>query len=102
MSKIISLDFEERTRKAVQHFWTGRLSSAVTTQAGGRGSVIGGKNLDGFSELIRDVALFSGLANENIIVTGKSKLTIPGRSFVRLRCGMRWSCIKDILLPHLN
>jgi hypothetical protein len=40
--------------------------------------VIGGKNLDGFSELIRDVALFSDIPSENIIVTGKAKLTIPG------------------------
>lgn len=78
MSKLLPHDFEERVRLAVQQFWTGRLSSSITTQEGGRGSVIGGKNLDGFSELIRDVALFSEIPTENIIVTGKAKLTIPG------------------------
>ncbi len=78
MSKLLPLDFEERIRRAVQQFWIGRLSSSVTSQEGGRGSVIGGKNLDGFSELIREVALFSEIPTENIIVTGKSKLTIPG------------------------
>ncbi len=78
MSKLLPPDFESRIGHAVQQFWTGRLSSSNTTQEGGRGSVIGGKNLDGFSELIRDVALFSNIQSENIIVTGKAKLTIPG------------------------
>jgi len=78
MSKLLPPNFDQRIRVAVQQFWTGRLSSTITTQAGGRGSVIGGKNLDGFSELIRDVALFSEIPSENIIVTGKAKLTIPG------------------------
>lgn len=78
MSKLLPPDFEERIRKAVRRFWIGRLSSAITSQVGGRGSVIGGKNLDGFSELIRDVALFSEIPHENIVVTGKARLTIPG------------------------
>ncbi|MBK9215958.1 MAG: restriction endonuclease [Chloracidobacterium sp.] len=78
MSKLLPPDFDERVSRAVQQFWTGRLSSSITTQEGGRGSVIAGKNLDGFSELIRDVALYAGIPSENIIVTGKSKLTIPG------------------------
>jgi Restriction endonuclease XhoI len=78
MSKLLPPDFDARVHQAVQQFWTGRLSSAITTQEGGRGSVIGGKNLDGFSELIRDVALFSDIPSENIIVTGNAKLTIPG------------------------
>ncbi len=78
MSKLLPADFDGRVRQAVQQFWTGRLNSAITAQQGGRGSVIGGKNLDGFSQLIRDVALFAEIPSENIIVTGKSRLTIPG------------------------
>lgn len=78
MSKLLPPDFEERVRHSVQRFWTGRLHVAGTAQEGGRGAVIGGKNLDGFSELIRDVALFAGIPSESIIVTGKTKLTIPG------------------------
>lgn len=78
MSKLLPPDFEEKVRQSVQRFWTGRLNVAGIAQEGGRGAVIGGKNLDGFSELIRDVALFSEIPSENIIVTGKAKLTIPG------------------------
>lgn len=78
MSKLLPPNFDSRVRDAIVHFWSGRLSSGVTSQEGGRGSVIGGKNLDGFSELIREVALFCGIPVENVLVTGKSRLTIPG------------------------
>lgn len=78
MSKLLPPDFEERTRQAVLQFWTCRLGSTIAAQQGGRGSVIGGKNLDGFAELIREVALFSEMLDEDIIVTGKARLTIPG------------------------
>lgn len=78
MSKLLPPDFEDKICQSIQRFWTGRLADAGIAQEGGRGAVIGGKNLDGFSELIRDVALFCDIPNENIIVTGKAKLTIPG------------------------
>ena len=78
MSKLLPRDFDSRVRDAIIRFWTGRLSTDGTSQEGGRGSVIGGKNLDGFSELIREVALFCEIPNDNILVTGKSRLTIPG------------------------
>jgi len=77
MSKLLPPDFDNKLHSAVQQFWTARLA-AGDAQEGGRGAVVGGKNLDGFSELIRDVALFCSIPNENIIVAGKSKLTIPG------------------------
>lgn len=78
MSKLLPSDFDEKVHQAVQQFWTGRLSISTTAQQGGRGSVIAGKNLDGFSTLINYVALFCGIPSENVIVTGKTKLTIPG------------------------
>lgn len=78
MSRLLPPNFDKQIKEAVIHFWTGRLSTLVTTQGGGRGSVIGGKNLDGFSKIIREVALFCGISDENIVVTGKSGLTIPG------------------------
>ena len=78
MSKLLPPNFDERVFQAVQLFWTGRLSSTLTGQEGGRGSVIRGKNLDGFSDLVREVAIFAEIPTENIVVTGKSKLTIPG------------------------
>lgn len=34
--------------------------------------------MDGFSEIIKKVALYCGLPEEGIITTGKKKLTIPG------------------------
>lgn len=67
MSKLLPPNFDSRVRDAVIHFWSGRLSSETISQEGGRGSVIGGKNLDGFSELIREVALFCGIPNESRI-----------------------------------
>ncbi|HMM80853.1 MAG TPA: PaeR7I family type II restriction endonuclease [Pyrinomonadaceae bacterium] len=78
MSKLLPPDFENSVRHSVKYFWDGRLANAGTAQEGGRGAVIGGKNLDGFSELIRDVALFSQIPPSDIIVTGMAKLTIPG------------------------
>lgn len=78
MSKLLPHDFDERVQHSVRRFWTGRLDIAGTSQDGGRGAVIGGKNLDGFSELIRDVALFSEIPIEDIVVSGKTRLTIPG------------------------
>jgi len=78
MSKLLPPNFDSRVRDAVKHFWIGRLSGNDNAQEGGRGSVIGGKNLDGFSELIREVALFCGIPSESILVTGKSRLTLPG------------------------
>lgn len=78
MSKLLPSDFDNKIREAVQRFWMGRLDVSGTAQTGGRSAVIGGKNLDGFSEVIKDVALFAQIPNENIIVTGKARLTIPG------------------------
>jgi hypothetical protein len=78
MSKLLPPNFDASVCQAVQQFWTGRLNATITTQQGGRGSVIGGKNLDGFSQLIRDVALFAEIPGDDIIVTGKSRLTLPG------------------------
>lgn len=78
MSKLLPRDFDERVNDSIKQFWTGRLSAAVNSQEGGRGSVIGGKNLDGFADLIRHVGLFCGISSDEIVVAGKSRLTIPG------------------------
>lgn len=78
MSKLLPPNFDSLVTEAIKYFWRGRLSAVVTSQEGGRGSVIGGKNLDGFSLLIREVALFCGIPDANILITGKTRLTIPG------------------------
>lgn len=77
MSKLLPPNFDALVAEAVKYFWRGRLDLG-TAQEGGRGAVIGGKNLDGFSLLIRELALFCGIPDENILITGKTKLTIPG------------------------
>ena len=78
MSKLLPPNFDSLVNDAVKYFWRGRSDTTAKAQQGGRGSVIGGKNLDGFAEIILEVARFSEIPNENIIVTGKSRLTIPG------------------------
>jgi len=78
MTKLLPPDFDKRVERAIQRFWAGRLRQGAASQEGGRGSVIGGKNLDGFAELIRDVALFCGLSPNDIVISGKARLTIPG------------------------
>ncbi|MCX6252183.1 MAG: hypothetical protein NTX61_15720 [Bacteroidetes bacterium] len=60
MNKILPNNFDELVNIAVKKFWMSRSASSVTTQEGGRGSVIGGKNLDGFSTIIKLVAQHCG------------------------------------------
>ena len=78
MSKLLPPRFDTHVKEAVRSFWRRRSDLSTTSQQGGRGSVIGGKNLDGFAQLILKVALFCEVDPENIVVTGKSRLTIPG------------------------
>ena len=52
------VDYEQKTREAVQAFWGNREKAAQKqieagkVDAGARGSVTGGKNMDGFVSLI--------------------------------------------------
>lgn len=78
MSKLLPNNFETLVASAVKQFWTSRTSLINTSQDGDRGSVIGGKNLDGFSELIKAVALHCGIDKDCIVTSGKKNLTIPG------------------------
>jgi len=78
MNTILPNDFDILVQRAVQQFWNTRLSSNVSTQEGSRGSVIGGKNLDGFSSIIKAVSQHCGAPDDCIITTGKKALTIPG------------------------
>ena len=78
MGKLLPDNFDELVTNAIKQFWTSRTSGIATSQEGGRGSVIGGKNLDGFAELIKVIAQNCGIPNECIVTTGKKNLTIPG------------------------
>jgi hypothetical protein len=78
MDKILPDNFDLLISKAIKQFWLSRSSSINTSQEGGRGSVIAGKNLDGFAEIIKIVALNCGIDDKSILITGKKQLTIPG------------------------
>ncbi len=78
MSKLLPPNFDQLVSDAIKQFWTGRISKAITSQAGGRGSVIGGKNLDAFANLILAVGLYCGFDEKDIIVASKGKQVLPG------------------------
>lgn len=78
MSKLLPPKFDDLVRDCVKQFWTGRVSTEITSQAGGRGSVIAGKNLNAFANLIRVVGVHCGLTNDELIVASKGKQVIPG------------------------
>jgi len=81
----MSLDapWEKRLRKAVRHFWLTRQNQARSQgaktgarDAGDRTAVTGGKQLDGFVELIRDYLVECGIAKSEIYCNLSAEL--PG------------------------
>lgn len=71
-------DFDERVRQATRTFWAGRSSAGTErTQGGTRDSVIGGKNMDGFIDLVEHVASHCGLPAD-AVHRQKSKVALPG------------------------
>lgn len=79
---IIPDDLEARMESAIEFFWNTR-TGQITRQSksgvqdqGNRGAVTGGKQLDGFVYLIRDILLLNGVP-ENCIYTD-SNLELPG------------------------
>lgn len=63
----VPIDLEDRIALAVEFFWATRKgqitrqSQAGTHDQGNRGAVTGGKQLDGFVELIKDVLIMNGV-----------------------------------------
>lgn len=78
MNTLLPKNFNELISNAVKHFWKSRSLTKNNSQEGSRGSVIGGKNLVGFSNLIKTVAHFCGFKDECVIISGNKNLTIPG------------------------
>ena len=75
-------NLDVRVQAAVRHFWLTR-STQARRQAqrgvqdqGARSAVTGGKQMDGFVELTRDVLLACGIADEEI--SFDSRLELPG------------------------
>ncbi|ETR73612.1 MAG: Type II site-specific deoxyribonuclease [Candidatus Magnetoglobus multicellularis str. Araruama] len=68
---------------AVAHYWhtlTKQAAKQVSGEAdrGQRSAVTGGKQMDGFCDLINWICLKNGLKDADICLSGKTKLTIPG------------------------
>lgn len=84
--------FDELTRDAVQTFWKSRGAGVISTdQPGGRAAVVGGKNMDGFIEVVREVVSHCGLPTEAVYVR-KSQVVLPGF----FRATKNW----DVLVVH--
>ena len=75
-------DLDRRIASAVEYFWTTRTGQITRQTANGvrdqgnRGAVTGGKQLDGFVELIHDLLTVNGVPEECIFIN--SDLELPG------------------------
>lgn len=73
---ICGRDYSNLVEKAVQFFWNTKnrqlLDSGDTSN---RGAVVGGKQMDGFVQLLKQVAIDAGIPS-NAIITDKNYL--PG------------------------
>ena len=75
-------DLDRRIADAVEYFWTTRTGQITRQTASGvrdqgnRGAVTGGKQLDGFVELIHDLLTINGVPEECIFIN--SDLELPG------------------------
>lgn len=76
-TRILPSNFEKILREAVITFWKTR-SSGSSTQAGTRGNVIAGKNLDGFLAVVQAIARHCGIPDSSVFTNGRRDLTLPG------------------------
>jgi len=84
--------FDELARQAVHTFWHSRNSGMVNpSNDGGRAAVVGGKNMDGFVEIVRAVAAHCGLVRDAVHVR-RSQVVLPGF----FRATKNW----DVLVIH--
>ena len=79
---VLFMDIEKRLKDAVKLFWAtrdGQITRQATGEArnqGNRGAVTGGKQLDGFIELIRQILTVNGVNEDHIF--RNTKLELPG------------------------
>ena len=77
-------DYEKQTTKAVRAFWKNRQTAqkkqtaSGKADAGTRGAVTAGKNMDGFVSFLIEITKANGLKNAEIIRHGRIPLTLPG------------------------
>ncbi len=91
-------DHDAGLRKAIRHFWrtrehqSTRQGSATDRDRGARGAVTGGKQMDGFIRLVRDL-LIAARVPEQCISTDK-RVELPGW----FRAEKKW----DLVIVHDN
>jgi hypothetical protein len=77
-------NYEKKAAQSVKTFWGNRDAArqkqieAGKTDAGSRGAVTGGKNMDGFVALMIDLVKANGLKDATIVREGRIPLTLPG------------------------
>ncbi len=78
----LPIDLDARIENAIRYFWNTRTGQITKQNAhgvrdqGNRGAVTGGKQLDGFVDLICELLIFNGVPRECIFTT--SDLELPG------------------------
>jgi Restriction endonuclease XhoI len=76
-------DYDTQARESIKTFWKSRddaqkkQKDAGKTDQGERGGVTGGKNMDGFSQIVIDLVKANGLPNAEIYQK-RTLLTLPG------------------------
>lgn len=76
-------DYENKTREAIKAFWQSRANATQKQKASGkldqgeRAGVTGGKNMDGFANLVIDIIKANGLPHAEIHQK-RAVLTLPG------------------------
>ncbi len=77
-------NYELKAKKSVKAFWGNRTAASVKqhaagkVDAGNRGAVTAGKNMDGFVALLIDLVKANGLKDATVIREGRLPLTLPG------------------------
>jgi len=80
--RIDSKKLDKRVRKAIRHFWATRTAQAAKQQLGGkvdqglRGAVTGGAQMNGFTQLLVEVACQVGV--KDLLIASDRKLELPG------------------------
>lgn len=80
---LVLADYQLQARDAVMAFWGNREAAlrrqveSGSVDAGTRGAVTAGKNLDGFVELVRSLVVSNGL-HEATVHTSKGLVVLPG------------------------
>ena len=78
-------NLNKRVSAAVKHFWTTRSSQDIQQgkksgqrDSGNRTAATGGKQLDGFVDLVAKLLAEAGVPKSAIYRTGRAEVTIPG------------------------